>query len=64
MKKSPFTIKKKVTEEDLMQMREWKNILVKRRDAANVGSEMHILFSDELIRVVDLLTTLTIDKID
>lgn len=57
---TPFTIKKTITEEDLMQLRQWKNILVERKESIKKGSDLYIFLSDELIRVVDFLNTLTV----
>ena len=62
--KTPYTIKKTITEEDMMQLRQWKNILVDRKNSVNRESDLYTSFSDELIRVVDFLNALTVEKID
>lgn len=62
--KTPYTIKKTITEEDMMQLRQWKNILVDRKNSVNRESDLYTFFSDELIRVVDFLNALTVEKID
>jgi len=61
---STYTVKKYISEEDIMQLRQWKNILVERKASVKRESELYTFFSDELIRVVDFLNTLTVEKID
>jgi hypothetical protein len=61
---STYTVKKYISEDDIMQLRQWKNILVERKGSVNRESELHTFYSDELIRVVDFLNTLTVEKFD